>query len=212
MPRGPGELSRRGLAHAVRRFLESARTTRHDIELLQNRFAASFEQVCHRLTTLQRPDAAGIPFHFLRVDVAGNISKRISLSGLRLARHGGACAVLNVHTCFMSPGVIHRQVARMPNGDTFLNIARTVRKTGMGHTASGPCYYGILLGCDVMHAKEIVYSDGIDLQNEQSIVPIGISCRLCERQDCRHRAAATVLDSIRDPGADSPRHRAHPTV
>ena len=177
-------------------FVDTAREVRYDIELLQRRFAASFEQVCHRLTTLQRPDEIGVPFHFIRVDIAGNVSKRFSLSGLRLPRHGGVCPRLNVHSGFMLPGAIDRQVARMPDGGVFFNIARTEIKPGWGHRSPSR-NFAIMLGCNASHAGELVYSDGIDLDNDDAAVPIGMTCRMCERQDCQQRAFAPVLDRFR---------------
>ena len=77
-------------------FLDSTRTARHDVDILENRFGVSFEQACHRLTTLQRPGARGVPLHFIRVDIAGNISKRFSASGIQISRQGGACPRWNV--------------------------------------------------------------------------------------------------------------------
>ena len=113
-------------------FLAAAQKERYDIELLGHRFRASFEQTCHRLTTLRKPNADGIPFHMLRVDVAGNMSKRFSASGLKVPRFFGACPRWNVFAAFLTPGVIHTQVSQMPDGQTFFGVARTVRKDGGG--------------------------------------------------------------------------------
>ena len=74
-------------------FYEECIKQRYDVELLQNTFAVSFEQVAHRITCLQDPKMKGIPFHMLRADVAGNISKRFSLSGIEIPRYGGACHI-----------------------------------------------------------------------------------------------------------------------
>ncbi len=169
------------------RFLEAAQAVRYDIEMLEHHFATSFEQVCHRLTTLQRPGRKGIPFHMLRVDIAGNTSKRFSSSGLRIPRHGGACPRWNVYAAFMTPGRIHVQVERMPDGTTYFSVACTVRKRGGGYGVS-ESYYAIGLGCEVSYAGEMVYADGIDLDNPDKAVPVGVSCRMCERMDCRQRA------------------------
>jgi len=168
-------------------FLETARMVRYDIEMLEHHFATSFEQVCHRLTALQRPGEKGVPFHMLRVDIAGNISKRFSLSGFRFPRHGGACARLNVYSAFMTPGQIHVQVSRMPNGASYFCIARTVRKRGGGY-GMPESYYSIGLGCAMEHAGELVYADGMDFDNPDRAIPVGTACRICERMDCRQRA------------------------
>ncbi len=168
-------------------FREAARAERYDIELLAHRFGASFEQVCHRLTTLRRPGAEGVPLHLLRIDIAGNISKRFSGSGIRFARFSGACPRWNVHAAFMTPGMIRTQISRMADGNMYFCIARTVRSDRGGyhvpHTVQA-----IGMGCEVRYARELVYADGIDLDNESAVVPVGVTCRLCEHLDCEQRA------------------------
>jgi predicted transcriptional regulator/DNA-binding XRE family transcriptional regulator len=168
-------------------FLQAAREVRYDIELLGHRFRTSFEQVCHRLTTLQRPAARGVPFHMTRVDIAGNVSKKFSASGIRFSRFGGSCPRWNVHAAFLAPGFIRTQMSKMPDGTRYFCIARTVRKEGGGFRVP-QSRLAIGLGCEVEHARELVYADGYDLQQDDADVPIGTTCRLCERTDCRQRA------------------------
>ncbi len=168
-------------------FLAAAVDLRYDIELLGHRFGASFEQVCHRLSTLQRPGAKGVPFHLVRVDLAGNISKRFSASGMRIARFGGGCPLWAAHTAFLTPGRIRTQVSRMPDGVAYFCIARTVTKRGGGHGVL-PSTYAIELGCEVGFARELVYAAGISLDYEGATVPIGVGCRVCDRAACRQRA------------------------
>jgi predicted transcriptional regulator/DNA-binding XRE family transcriptional regulator len=168
-------------------FLTAARSLRYDIELLEARFEASFEQICHRLTNLNSPTSAGVPFHLVRVDMAGNISKRFNGSGIHLARYGGACPRWNVHEAFTTPGLIRIQVSRQPDGRTYFCIARSLRKGGGGYHVP-PSRFAVGLGCEIAHARELVYADGVDLENPMTIVPIGPGCRLCERLDCRQRA------------------------
>jgi predicted transcriptional regulator/transcriptional regulator with XRE-family HTH domain len=168
-------------------FLEAAQAERYDIELLGHRFRASFEQTCHRLTTLRRPGAEGVPFHFVRVDVAGNISKRFSASGLRFARFSGACPRWNVFEAFTTPGMLRTQLSQMPDGATYFWIARTVSREGGGYH-SPRSVLAIAMGCEGSRARELVYADGIDLQARKALVPVGLTCRLCERMDCEQRA------------------------
>jgi hypothetical protein len=168
-------------------FLEAAEAMRYDTELLGHRFRTSFEQVCHRMTTLQRPGAEGVPFHLIRVDIAGNISKRFSASGIHFARFSGLCPRWNVHAAFMTPGQIQTQLSRMPDGTTYFCIARTVRKGHRGH-GTPHTLHSIGLGCEVQYARRLVYADGVDLNHLEAAVPIGITCRLCERLDCEQRA------------------------
>lgn len=167
-------------------FLTAAEDERYDVELLGHRFRTSFEQVAHRLTTLRREGREGVPFHFLKTDTAGNISKRFSGSGIPFARFSGGCPLWNVNTAFMYPGRIRRQLSQMPDGKIFFCIARTVQKRHGGFL-SPESVYAIGLGCLVEHAHRLVYAEGMDLER-QEIVRIGTNCRVCERLDCDHRA------------------------
>ena len=168
-------------------FLRQAQQERYDIERLQIIFNVSFEQICHRLSTLQRPNEKGIPFYFVRVDAAGNISKRQSASSFHFARVGGACPLWNVHEAFAQPGKILRQVAQMPDGKTYFCIARTVTRTEGGYLVPQK-NFAVGLGCEIQHAPQLVYSVGIDLNDKEAAVPIGVSCRVCERDNCPQRA------------------------
>jgi predicted transcriptional regulator/DNA-binding XRE family transcriptional regulator len=167
-------------------FHRIAEEVRYDIELLQHHYTASWEQVCHRLTSLRRPGAAGVSFHFVRVDIAGNISKRFSGTGIRFARFSGSCPRWDVHAAFLTPGRIRTQFSKMPDGTAYFCVARTIRKT-YGY-ASGDALMAVGIGCPVKDAKKLVYADGYDLSNMEAAVPIGTSCRLCERVDCEQRA------------------------
>jgi len=168
-------------------FLQAAQATRHDLELMARRFGASIEQVAHRLSTLQRPGAKGIPFFFVRVDQAGTITKRHSATRLQFARFGGACPLWNVHRAFETPGRFLRQLAETPDGVRYISLARDVSKTG-GHFGAPVRRYAIALGCEVKHAGALVYADGLDLTRDGAFEPIGISCRICERSNCHQRS------------------------
>jgi hypothetical protein len=176
------------------RFLEACRQERYDLDVIGRRFRVGFEQLCHRFTTLRRPGAEGVPFHMIRIDVAGNISKRFSASGIRFARFSGACPRWNVFAAFMTPGMIRIQLSRFADGATYFCIARTIHKDSGGYHAQQPVQ-SIGLGCRIEHAREMVYSDGIDLESAQTATPVGVTCRLCDRTDCEQRA----FPSIRQP-------------
>ncbi|MGK2741543.1 helix-turn-helix domain-containing protein [Tepidicaulis sp. LMO-SS28] len=168
-------------------FVKTAEDTRYDIRLLGRRFGTSFEQVCHRLTTLQRPGSRGIPFFLIRVDNAGNVSKRFSAAGFHFARFGGTCPRWNVHDAFRVPGQIYSQVVQMEDGIRYFSIARTVSRAGSGMGVPGDQYV-VGLGCEISHARKLIYSAGYDLEDESAATPIGVNCRLCERMDCSQRA------------------------
>ena len=168
-------------------FLRACRDYRYDIERIARRFGASFEQVCHRMTTLQRPGATGIPLHLVRTDIAGNISKRFSLSGIHIPRHSGACPRWNIYSAFLAPERINLQVSQMPDGQRYFCIARTIVKGDHRYNAPRR-YLSIGLGCSIQHAKEMIYADGMDLAGDSQLVPIGIGCRICPRLQCGQRA------------------------
>ncbi|MEZ5752668.1 MAG: short-chain fatty acyl-CoA regulator family protein [Paracoccaceae bacterium] len=182
-----------------RPFLAAAQETRHDLELLADRFGASIEQVAHRLSTLQRAGAKGVPFFFVRVDQAGTITKRHSATRLQFARYGGACPLWNVHQAFETPGRFLRQLAETPDGVRYFCLARDVSKTG-GSFRAPVRRYAIGLGCEIRHADALVYADDMDLTNPRAFEPIGISCRICARPDCHQRSVPPLEQSLRiDP-------------
>jgi hypothetical protein len=191
-------------------YLAAAQALRHDMEALAARFGVSFEQACHRLSTLQRPGALGVPFFFVRVDPAGNVSKRFSAAGFPFARYGGSCPRWVVHTAFMQPDVVQVQVAELPDGAAYLCFARTVTRPAIHWGEPRPVHV-VAMGCSIAHAQELAYADGLDL--ERAKVGIGLSCRLCNRADCRsrafppleHRLALDPLTSSAMPYRFSPR-------
>ena len=167
-------------------FFRIAEDVRYDIELLQHHYTASWEQVCHRLTTLRKPGSTGVSFHFIRVDIAGNISKRFSGTGIRFARFSGSCPRWDVHAAFLTPGRVRTQFSQMPDGTAYFCVARTIRKS-FGF-ASGDALMAVGIGCPVKDARKLVYADGYDLDNLEAAVPIGTTCRMCERANCEQRA------------------------
>ena len=173
-----------------RRFLAACENLRYDVELLSHRFGTSYEQTAHRMSTLQRPDARGIPFFFVRVDRAGNISKRFSAGKFAISRFGGTCPLWNIHAAFEVPDQVQTQIIRMPEGASYLSFARTVTRSGGSHSAPAT-RFAIGLGCDVAYAPRLVYADGIDLGRVRP-VDIGLNCYLCERTNCASRAQAPI--------------------
>ena len=168
-------------------FFNECKKHRYDLELIQHTFATSFEQVAHRVTCLQNPKMKGIPFHMLRTDIAGNISKRLSLSGIQIPRYGGACPRWNIHSAFITPGKIHAAVSKMTDGEKYVCIARTVEK-GIGRFGVYRSMVSIGLGCEAKYAKDFVYSDQLNLKDDKAAIPIGVNCRTCTRLDCQQRA------------------------
>lgn len=168
------------------RFLAACESTRYDVELLGHRFGSSYEQTAHRMSTLQREGARGIPFFFVRVDRAGNVTKRFSAGRFPFSRFGGTCPLWNIHAAFDTPDQVQTQIIRMPEGASYFSIARTVTRAGGSH--GDPAQrLAIGLGCDVAYAPRLVYADGIDILRTRP-VDIGLNCYLCERPNCGVRA------------------------
>lgn len=183
------------------RFIRAAGDLRYDVEVLAARFGVSFEQAAHRLTTLQRPGAEGVPFFFLRVDRAGNVSKRLDGAGFPFARHGGGCPLWNVHQVFDQPGRVDAQLVELPDGERFVSIACTVGAGPGGHIVPGTMR-AVALACSARNLDRLVYAERLMGSEPQ---PIGITCRLCHRPRCLARSSPPIGREIlpmrfRDPG------------
>ncbi|MGZ8178450.1 acetate metabolism transcriptional regulator RamB [Williamsia sp. SKLECPSW1] len=168
-------------------FHGAAEDFRYDIERLSAFYQVSYETICHRLSTLQRPDLRGVPFSFVRVDRAGNMSKRQSATGFHFSSSGGTCPLWNVYETFASPGKILTQIAQMPDGRDYLWVARTVERRAARYGQPGKTF-AIGLGCELRHAGRLVYADGLEIGPQAHVTPIGAGCRVCERVNCAQRA------------------------
>ncbi len=170
-------------------FHEVAEKFRYDVERLSAYYSISYETICHRLSTLQRPSMRGVPFSFVRVDRAGNMSKRQSATGFHFSSSGGTCPLWNVYETFASPGKILVQLAEMPDGRSYMWVARTVERRASRYGQPGKTF-AIGLGCELRHAQRLVYSEGLDLAGSPNVAatPIGAGCRVCERDNCPQRA------------------------
>lgn len=170
-----------------REFHRAAAELRYDIDLLGRRFGVGFETVCHRLSTLQRPQQRGVPFIFVRTDRAGNISKRQSATAFHFSRVGGSCPLWVVHDAFSQPGRIVVQVAQMPDGRSYFWVAKTIAPEGRGYLGQHQSF-AVGLGCELAYADKLVYSSGVVLDDPGTAVPIGAGCKICNRPACAQRA------------------------
>src|ERR1700741_3261385 len=187
-------LARLGLANyfaaaavlPYRQFHDVAENFRYDVERLSSFYSVSYETIAHRLSTLQRPTMRGVPFSFVRVDRAGNMSKRQSATGFHFSASGGTCPLWNVYETFANPGKILVQIAQMPDGRNYMWVARTVERRAARYGQPGKTF-AIGLGCELRHAPRLAYSEGLDLSGDVA-TPIGAGCRVCERDNCPQRA------------------------
>jgi predicted transcriptional regulator/DNA-binding XRE family transcriptional regulator len=167
-------------------FLATARASKYDMDYLATRFGVSFEQACHRATTMQREGAQGVPFFFLRIDKAGNVSKRFNATDFHLAEFGGACPRLDIHTSFRTPGRIVPQFVEMPDRSQYFTFSRTVDRPQFERHAQDN-RLAVTLGCAIEHARSIGYAEPFQLGGART-TPIGINCRVCPRANCDQRA------------------------
>jgi predicted transcriptional regulator/DNA-binding XRE family transcriptional regulator len=175
-------------------FHAAAEALSYDIHVLAQRFNTGFEQVSHRLTTLQRPNARGVPFFMLRVDNAGNVSKRFSSGTFPFSKFGGTCPLWNVHSTFDTPDRLLKQIIELPDGSRYFSIAQMVRRLVAPHPQPQP-RFAIGLGCEIRHAARLCYAAGFDLDKAEG-TPIGVNCRLCERENCSQRAEPPITRSL----------------
>ncbi|WP_299820530.1 short-chain fatty acyl-CoA regulator family protein [uncultured Roseibium sp.] len=182
-------------------FLRAATRCRHDIQLLSNQTDASIETVCHRLSTLQRPGANGLPFYFVKIDRAGNVVKRHSATRFQFARFGGSCPRWNVHQAFeQNSNKFTAQIAQMPDGVNYLCMATSVTKHQPDYP-TGERRYALGIGCEVKYADAIVYADGLAVDGNSPPEPIGVNCRICPRDNCDQRAFPAIdKDPFIEPG------------
>jgi predicted transcriptional regulator/transcriptional regulator with XRE-family HTH domain len=173
-------------------FLQTAENTAYDIDRITARFAVSFEQACHRLTTMQRPGAQGVPFFFLRVDKAGNVTKRFNSTSFHLAEYGGSCPVWNIHMAFRTPGVILPQFVELPDGERFFTISRTADRPAV-NLETQDHRLSVSLGCELQYAGRLRYAAPFNLNDQRIFSKIGINCHLCPRQACSQRAHQPVF-------------------
>ncbi len=172
-------------------YLAEARATKYDLDHLATRFGVSFEQACHRATTMQRDGAQGVPFFFMRIDKGGNVTKRFNATDFHLAEYGGACPRLDIHTSFRSPGKIVPQFVEMPDNTQYCVFSRTVdRPTFERHGQDNRL--AVALGCTIEHAAEIGYAEAFTLTRAR-MTPIGINCRICPRANCDQRAHQAAI-------------------
>ncbi|HEX2803625.1 MAG TPA: short-chain fatty acyl-CoA regulator family protein [Sphingomicrobium sp.] len=170
------------------RFLRAAEEHRYALDRLCGQFGANVEQIAHRITTLGRSGARGVPFFMLRVDPAGNISKRYAGESFPFSHFGGTCPRWHLHTAFQTPGQTIRQLIETPDGQRFFTISRTIERP-IRPDLRDDALLAIGLGCDVRYAPRIAYADGLDLMNTPA-TPVGPACAICPRIGCAYRATA----------------------
>ncbi|WP_066799460.1 helix-turn-helix domain-containing protein [Sphingomonas soli] len=167
------------------RFLRACEATGYDLDILQRRFGASFSQVAHRLTTLQRVGARGLPFFMLRVDRAGQISKRYGgASGSPLAEGPGICPLWDAFAAFARADMTVTDLVETEDGSRWFTLARSVTPQGAGQMHAR---FAVILGLESGDAHGLAAARGLDLAGRAT--PIGLGCRACTRVDCPQRSA-----------------------
>jgi predicted transcriptional regulator/DNA-binding XRE family transcriptional regulator len=185
------------------RFLRACETTGYDLELIRRRFGASAEQVAHRLTTLQRVGARGLPFFMLRVDRAGQVSKRFAgASGSPLVESVALCPLLDAFAVFGRTDERIVQLVEPEDGSRWFTSARCVGPPG-GWIGGIHARFAVMLGLTAEAAGGLAAARGLDLGGRGT--PVGLGCRACTRVECPQRsappAARPLLVNEREAGA-----------
>lgn len=168
-------------------FLSQAEATRYDLDRLTAAFGVSFEQVCHRLTTLQRDGRKGVRFFFLRADRAGNVTKRFNATPFTLAERGGSCPVWDIQRALRTPGVISPRFVELPDGAQFFTLCRSTDRP-VFNRGTQDRRLAVAVGCSRSDADKLCYAETFNMSDEDVFHPIGISCHVCPRKACSQRA------------------------
>ena len=169
------------------RFLRACEGSGYDLALLGQRFGTSHEQVAHRLTTLQRVGARGLPFFMLRTDRAGQVSKRFAgASGSPLPEGPGICPLWSVFAAFARADETVAQLVEALDGTAWFTLSKTVGPVG-GWTGGVRARFAVSVGLSAAIAQPLAAARGVDLSIG---MPIGPGCRACTRPDCAQRSAS----------------------
>lgn len=168
------------------RFLRACEATGYDLPVLERRFAVSREQLAHRLTTLGRVGARGLPFFLMRLDRAGQVSKRYAgPAHPALVEAGGRCPLWRALSLVDRPGETLTELVEMEGGVRLLTMASGIEKAG--RSVSGvTARFVIVLGVEASLADGLAAARGRDLKG--AATPIGPGCRRCTRPDCPQRS------------------------
>lgn len=169
------------------RFLRACEATGYDMAVLQRRFGASYAQVAHRLTTLQRVGARGLPFFMLRVDRAGQVSKRYAGASGSTLVEGELCPLWDLFQSFARADATIPDLLETEDGKRWFTLSRCVTPQGAGAIQAR---FAIALGLEASEAKLLAAARGLDLHARAT--PVGLGCRACTRADCPQRSAAPV--------------------
>ena len=175
-------------------FLQSAVQCGYDIDVLARAFGVSIEQACHRLVSLRRRGAEGIPFGMMRAGPSGHVTKRFPLPHLPLPRYGHACSLWAVHEAGRVSSSVVRQLVEFPTGHRFLFLARTIERPRPDFSMPRR-FTSIMLACDALYGDRTVYGRGLDLASSAPAVPVGPGCRVCARRDCAYREEEAFIEA-----------------
>ena len=170
-------------------FYTAAARSRHDIGLLARRFQVRWRDVVRRLTSLHQPGRAGVPFFMIELDPVGNVCTFSPGANFTLPRAGNPCLKLVPPGVNTNHGRVAVESLALPDGPEWLIVAHSEKTRAFGH-GDRPRRRTFIVGCDILHAKDLIYGDGF-----LGLAPlqIGVTCRLCEQANCRDRAFPPVM-------------------
>lgn len=174
------------------RFLRACEQTGYDLVILQRRFGVSFEQLAHRLTTLQRVGQRGLPFFMARIDRAGQFSKRYAgASGTLLLEGEFSCPLWVAHQAFDRGGDIctQRVSVEEPQQGERVWLTMACAREGVSSTEMDRARYVTVLGVEANLASHLAQVRAMESSRS---TPIGPGCTRCYRSECQQRALPPI--------------------
>lgn len=170
-------------------FAEAAREAGYRPDILAQTFAVSIHAVFRRLATLGRKDREMPKFGLVIINAAGQPLFRRPLDGFSLPRFSSICALWPVFEALSLPGQAMEDIIVLPDGSEYLAraFATPLEQTRFGAPPS--LASGMLVTSMLDARRHGMLSAGIEPRRK----PVGSSCRLCPRPDCKARSDPTIL-------------------
>lgn len=179
------------------RFLRACEATGYDLPVLERRFSVSFEQLAHRLTTLQRVGQRGLPFFMVRIDRAGQFSKSFAgASSARFATADVSCPLWDAHRAFERGGELVVQFVSLDDAIEGQGGWLTMMRSVEGNGAPGEARFVIAVGIEAVLAADMAQARGLSLRPADA-KQIGPGCAQCHRQTCRQRSLPPQGQTLR---------------
>ena len=154
-------------------------------DVLAEELDAGLMVVLRRLACL--PDTPGLPrFGMVRCDGSGTMTFRRPIEGFALPRFAGACPLWPLYQALPRPGQPLREILATPGPGSQRFLAHALAESPTPPRFGAPM---VLEGVMLLSAAP---ADAV-AAGEDSILPVGSSCRVCPRLDCLARREPSIV-------------------